>query len=349
MVSQAGNGACNFGVALLHQRNAAIDGGGDREVLIGNSPEHGGSDGDFGFGFIEAGDFAITVQHQGETIARAALAKILRHAPGAPERGYVGVGDEQNFFGEIADQSRCAIQARGSVHDNVMKQANHRIEQAGKVGGGRFDGGGRGRAGKHLQSTLVPGHEAIEQRRVEAMEIGDGVGDSERRLEVEMQRAVAEGRQVYQRGAVVNRLQGKREIDGYGGGAAAAFGIDDGENFSAGAFATGLAAHRGEANESFEEIGGAGGALDIFADTGAHGADNQLRLRHGADGEDGRIGEFLMEQFDGAERGGDGIGGDIYQEYVRREGLSLADDRVVGGQRQGGVAADGEGHAGAVN
>ena len=53
------------------------------------------------------------------------------------------------------------------------------------------------------------------------------------RLEIEMQGAMTERRQVDQRRAVMNRLQGKSQIDGDSGGAAAAFGVHDREYFSA--------------------------------------------------------------------------------------------------------------------
>ena len=64
------------------------------------------------------------------------------------------------------------------------------------------------------------------------MQVGDGVGDGEGGFEIEMQGAVAERRQVHQRRAVVNRLQGQSQIDGDGSGAAAAFGVYDGEDLS---------------------------------------------------------------------------------------------------------------------
>ena len=43
------------------------------------------------------------------------------------------------------------------------------------------------------------------------------------------------------------------------------------------------------------------------------------------------------------------VGGDIHQNHVGRKGLRFADDRIVGGQRQGGVAAHGAGHAGPIH
>ena len=102
----------------------------------------------------------------------------------------------------------------------------------------------------------MPGHEAIEQRRIEPVQIGERVGDGEGGLEIEMQRAVAKRRKIDQSRAVMNGVQGQGEIDGDGGGAAAALGIDNGEDLAAGRFAPGLAAGGGEANEGFEQIVG---------------------------------------------------------------------------------------------
>ena len=181
------------------------------------------------------------------------------------------------------------------------------------------------------------------------MQVGDGVRNGEDRLEIEMQGAVTQRRQVHEGRAVVSRLQGKSQIDSDGGGAAAAFCVHDGEHFSPRTFAPGLAAACAQADEGFEQIGGGGGTLNVFADSGPHGTDNQLRLGHGADGEHGGIGKLLMQQLHRPQRRGDAIGGDVDQNHVGGEGLSSADDRVVGSQRHGRVAAHGVRHAGAIH
>src|SRR5208282_217494 len=68
---------------VLHQGNAAIDRGRDREVLIGDSPEHRRPDGGLGLSFIEARHLAITVQHQGKTVPWATLPAPHREATSA--------------------------------------------------------------------------------------------------------------------------------------------------------------------------------------------------------------------------------------------------------------------------
>ena len=71
---------------------------------------------------------------------------------------------------------------------------------------------------------------------VHAVQIAGGVGHGEDGLEIQVQRGVAERSKVDQRRLSMGRLQSQREIDGHGGGAAAALGIDDGKNFAARTF-----------------------------------------------------------------------------------------------------------------
>src|ERR1035438_10921645 len=78
---------------MLHDWDAAINGGGDGEILIGNSPENGGSDRRFGLRFVEACNLAITVQHQRKTIAGARFSEILCYSASAPESGDIGMSD----------------------------------------------------------------------------------------------------------------------------------------------------------------------------------------------------------------------------------------------------------------
>ena len=54
---------------------------------------------------------------------------------------------------------------------------------------------------------------------------------------------------------------------------------------------------RGQANEGFQQIGGGGGALDEFARACAHRIHDDLRLIQIADGKNGAIGHFLVQQF----------------------------------------------------
>ena len=68
------------------------------------------------------------------------------------------------------------------------------------------------------------------------MKIARSVGNVEQRFDIEMQRGMSERRQVDQGRVAVRGLQSQREVDGYGGGSAAALGVDNGEYLSARTF-----------------------------------------------------------------------------------------------------------------
>src|ERR1700722_14611268 len=106
------------------------------------------------------------------------------------------------------------------------------------------------------------------------MQVADSVRDSECGLEMEVQGAVAERRQIHESSAVMDRLQRESQIDGDSGCTATTFGVDDGEDFSTRTFAPRLAASCRKADEGFQKIGGVGGTLDVFAYSGPHGAHN---------------------------------------------------------------------------
>ena len=146
-VGQAGDGAGDFGVSIVHKGDATIDGSGDGEVLIGDSPKDGGADGSFGLGLIEAGNFSIAVEDKAKTVAGAGFAKVLGDAGGAPEGSDIGVGDEQNLLRQIGDQASRAIEAGRGVDDDEVEYASHHVEEASVIGGGGFDSSGSVGAG----------------------------------------------------------------------------------------------------------------------------------------------------------------------------------------------------------
>src|SRR5580658_694484 len=96
--------------------------------------------------------------------------------------------------------------------------SDQHVEEADKLGGGRFDGGGGVGAGKQLEAAAVPGHETFQQGTIHAVEIASSVGNIEQRLEVQVQRGVAERREVDEGGVAVGRLQSQSEVDGDGSG-----------------------------------------------------------------------------------------------------------------------------------
>src|ERR1700722_7861122 len=181
------------------------------------------------------------------------------------------------------------------------------------------------------------------------MEIAGGAGDIEKRLQIEMQSAVTERCKVDEGGLAIGRLQGQGQVDGHGGGSAAAFGVDDREYFSSRAFLLNAALGGGESNKGLEKVGGGGGAFNEFAGPVTHGADNDLRLAEASDGEDGGLGKFLAKKFDGAHGDHMAVGGDIHQNDVGIGGLYAAHDGIGGSHGETGAGMNRGGDAGAVD
>jgi len=73
-------------------------------------------------------------------------------------------------------------------------------------------GTGAAAACQHLQAARVSRHKAIEQRRIQAMQVGDGICHSEHGLEIEMQGTMAQRRKVNQGNTVLKRLQSESQI-----------------------------------------------------------------------------------------------------------------------------------------
>src|SRR6202046_4333617 len=164
-----------------------------------------------------------------------------------------------------------------------------------------------------------------------------------------MQGGVPEGCKVDEGGLPVCTLQGQGEVDGHGGGSAAAFGVDDRKYFSSRTFLLNPALGGGEPNNGFEKVGGGGGAFNEFAGPVTHGADNDLRLAEASDGEDSGIRELLAKKFDGAHSDHMAVGGDIHQKDVGIGGLYAAHDGIGGSHGKSGAGVNRAGDAGAVD
>src|SRR5580692_12148377 len=96
----------------------------------------------------------------------------------------------------------------------------------------------------------------------------------------------------------MSRLQSQSEIHRDCSCATSSLGVDDGENLAACSFPIHFSLSCRETNKSFQKIGGSGWPLYKLTSAGAHCADNDLRLRDAADGEQRHSRQFLMQQFD---------------------------------------------------
>src|SRR4030081_382105 len=103
------------------------------------------------------------------------------------------------------------------------------VEQANEFRSGRIYRGRHVCSRQQLQTAVMPHHEAFEQGSVHAMQVARGIGYSENRLQVEVQRCMSERSDVYQCRLSMRRLQSQRKVYGYGGGTASPLGIEHGK------------------------------------------------------------------------------------------------------------------------
>ena len=78
----------------------------------------------------------------------------------------------------------------------------------------------------------MPGHETFQQRAIQPVQVADGVSYREQRLQVHVQRGVAESGNIHQRNVSVSRLQSKRQIHCDSCRATAALCVHNGENLA---------------------------------------------------------------------------------------------------------------------
>src|SRR5258706_8921494 len=155
------------------------------------------------------------------------------------------------------------------------------------------------RASEKMQAVFGDSHQAIEQRRIEAVQILESVRYSEAGAQVEMELSVADGRKVHQNHAAVGLLQSKGGVDRGSGGASASFGAEEGEDAgfarapaSAGAVGT-------EPRQGLEQSLRTGAFVEVFSGPGAHAGHDGGGLMHGAVGKDGELQSVGLNEFDG--------------------------------------------------
>ena len=104
--------------------------------------------------------------------------------------------------------------------------------------------------------------------------------------------------------------------------------VDDRKDFAANSFLFSPALRRREAHEGFQEVGGIGRAFDEFAGSGPHGIHDDLRLIQIADRENGAVGHFLVQEFNGSQRQLRIVGGNVDQSHIRISGAHSPRHRI---------------------
>ena len=231
--------------------------------------------------------------------------------------------------------------------DRVLVLAEDVLERLCPFDEGRSAGelGGRGngrirllRAGQKVQAIFARGHQAIEQRSVEAVKIFEGVGHSKAGAEIEVELGVADGSEIDQNYAAMGLLKGDGGVDSGGGGSGAAFGAEKSEDASFAGTAAGTRAVGAETGEGFEERLSAGGIVQKLARSGAHAGHDGGGLLHGAVGENGQLQSVGLNQFDRADGGMRIVGRDIDDHNFGAQILNLTKNRVGGAGRKADVA-----------
>ena len=186
------------------------------------------------------------------------------------------------------------------------------------------------RAGEKMQSVFGSGHQAIEQRSVEAVQILERVGNSEAGTQVEMELGVADGSEIHQDHAAVGLLQGDGGVDGGGGRARASLGAEKGKDAGLARAAASAGAVGTETGQGFEKSFGAGAVIQIFTGPGAHAGHNGGGLLHGSVGKDGELEGVGLNQFDGFDGALRILGRDIDDDDFGAQVLNLAQDGIGG-------------------
>src|SRR5208282_3541462 len=88
------------------------------------------------------------------------------------------------------------------------------------------------RTGEKVQAVLACGHQAIEQRNVETMQVLERIGYSEAGAQIEVELGVADRSEVHEDDVAISFLQSHRRVDGCGGGAGATFCAEKGKDAS---------------------------------------------------------------------------------------------------------------------
>src|SRR5450631_2059506 len=134
--------------------------------------------------------------------------------------------------------------------------ADQHIEQPGELRGSRLDRHWNRCARKQLQAAAVTGRQAFKQGAIKAMKVIDCISHRKSRLQVQMQRRVAERCNIHQSHVAMRTMQSKGEIYRYGGGPASTFCVHYRENPAAHLLALDSSLCRAQPHKSFQQLTG---------------------------------------------------------------------------------------------
>src|SRR5271155_1091715 len=199
-----------------------------------------------------------------------------------------------------------------------------------------------------MQAIFGVGHQTIEQRGVEAVQVFKRVRNSEAGAQVEMELGVADGGEIHQNDVAVRLLQGEGGIDGGRGGASASLGTEKGKDAGFAHAPAGTGAIGAEPGQGFEQSLKSSALVEVFAGSGAHAGHDGGGLLHGAVSEDSQLEGVGLNEFDGFDGGLRVRGTDINDDDFGAQVLNLAEDGVGASGREADVAEHHASQAGSL-
>ena len=137
------------------------------------------------------------------------------------------------------------------------------------------------------------------------------------------------GGEIDENNAAVRLLQGDSCVDGSGGSAGSALGVEKSEHARLAGAALGAAQGCGKAGKGFHQGFAAGGIIEEFTGSGTHGGDNIHGLAQFADRKNGDVRNAAMYQFDGADGSLRVLGIDDHEGNLNALVLHLPQDCIA--------------------
>ena len=138
---------------------------------VGNFPQNLAAGGTLNVFVGEAGNLFVAIQNHAQPVAAAAFFEEGVNASGAPQRNHVSLRDDEHGVGKIGEQARGGIETAGGVDDDEAIVIHQQIEQAGQFARRGYRSDKAAAVRREDAGLLWRGHEAIEQRGVEAVQV----------------------------------------------------------------------------------------------------------------------------------------------------------------------------------
>ena len=193
--SQTADGATDFAV-LVQDGISTINAGRYGWIVIRNLPEDTTIRGTLNIFLRESRNFFIAIQHHANLLATAGFIKPREKATGTPESNYIGLSNQHHLVREITEHSAQIITATGTIDNYVAVMRYQQVKQSGQFSGRRAQGSNLTNSGQQVKIALTGGHETLQQRLIHAVQVLQGVRQSERWPRIKVKRCMPESGKV---------------------------------------------------------------------------------------------------------------------------------------------------------